>query len=329
MVLCIYSKFMRIMHDAVNLELVVEDASQVADDVRAIRFSRADGGSLPAWRPGAHIDLIQDHLTRQYSLCGDPLDPREWTVAILHEPGSPGGSAYFHDTLERGATVQARGPRNHFPLINAPVYLFIAGGIGITPLVPMISEISKRRLPWRLVYGGRTRSAMAYADELTAAHGSLVTLVPEDELGQLHVPGLLQGLNHDGTAIYCCGPEGLVNAVETMHATCGRGSLHVERFEPRAVDPAPSAGAFEVETARSGKIINVEAGISILDALTSAGVRVLNSCRDGICGTCELNVLSGVPDHRDSILTEDERRASKTMFPCVSRCLSPRLVLDV
>jgi len=318
----------RTTHDEVDLELVVTATAPLADRIRALTLtSRA--GRLPSWTPGAHIDLaFGDHI-RQYSLCCDPADDTSWTVVVQREEQSRGGSAYAHEQVDVGTVLAGRGPRNHFPLVDAAAYLFIAGGIGVTPLVPMIAAVAERGVPWRLVYGGRSRSAMAFTDQLVELYGDRVQLVPEDELGPLHIPGLLQGLDHGGTAIYCCGPEGLVGAVEAMHARTRRGLLHVERFSPREQEAPQSTGTFEVEARRSGTTVTVDDGTSILDALASAGVRVLSSCREGICGTCEVFVLEGVPEHRDSILTEAERHASETMFPCVSRCLSPKLVLDV
>ena len=319
---------MRTTHDEVDLELLVTRTELVADRIRQLTLRRRDGGPLPAWTPGAHIDLaVGGGLVRQYSLCGDPADGQEWTVAVRREDPSRGGSAYVHDSLGVGTLLSARGPRNHFPLVDAKDYLFIAGGIGIAPLVPMLAQVEQKGVPWRLMYGGRTREAMAYADTLVERYAGRVEIVPEDELGPLHVPTLLQ-LGGGGTAIYCCGPEGLVSAIEAMHARTRLGMLHVERFTPRQLD-APLRTTFEVEAARSGRVVTVEPGVTILNALASVGVRVLSSCEDGICGTCEVFVLDGVPEHRDSILTEAERQSSETMFVCVSRSLLPRLVLDV
>ena len=324
----VYSNYVRTTQSEVELELVVTATDLVADRVRRISLRRNDGGDLPAWAPGSHVDLtVGEGQVRQYSLCSDPENLEAWTVAVLLEHSSRGGSAYVHESLRVGTVLPARGPRNHFPLVDAPAYLFIAGGIGIAPLLPMLAEVSRGDAPWRLVYGGRRRSAMAFADGLVEKYGDQVQVVPEAELGQLHVPSLLQ-LDHSGTAIYCCGPEGLVSAIESLHGRTRRGTLHIERFSPRELDTLPTTQTFEVEAARSGVSVSVGPGTSILDALDSAGVRVLSSCREGICGTCELSVLAGVPEHRDSILTEAERQASETMFVCVSRCLSPRLVLD-
>lgn len=233
-----------------------------------------------------------------------------------------------HDSLKAGLTVRARGPRNLFPLVDAEDYLFVAGGIGVTPMLPMLAEIEEWGRPWRLMYGGRTRASMAFADELVSRYGDRVSLLPEDEDGLLPIDALVSAAR-DRTAVYCCGPEPLISAVETAHGRHGRGTLHVERFSPKQFAEPGAAGVFEVEAARSGKVVMVEPEDTILSALARVDVRVLSSCTEGICGTCETLVLDGQPDHRDSILTADEQITGATMFPCISRSLSPRLVLDI
>ena len=320
---------MRATHNEGEFELVVVDRMEVAEDVCALTLGRPDGTPLPRWEPGAHIDLIlAPGLIRQYSLCGDPDDTGRWKIAVLREEHSCGGSRRVCNDLVQGTTVRVRGPRNLFPLEPAQHYLFIAGGIGITPLVPMIAAVDAQEGDWRLVYGGRTRTSMAFADELVRRYADRVQLGPEDESGQLSVARLMQ-FEHASTAIYCCGPEGLVSAVESLHARTRRGRLHVERFSPKEFGDTKTNPTFEVEATRSGRVVTVGPDTSVLDALSSAGVPVLSSCTEGICGTCEVAVLDGIPEHRDSILTDEEREASETMFVCVSRCLSPRLVLDI
>ena len=320
---------MRATHDEVELTLVVTSTAILADGVQSLTLSRLDGESLPAWSPGAHVDLtLGDGLVRQYSLCGDPAVSRHWTIAVLREVDSRGGSAYLHDSVGVGTVLAACGPRNHFELIEAPAYIFVAGGIGITPLLPMLGTVQEQGSRWRLVYGGRARSSMAFADQLVRRYGERVSIVPEDECGLLDVDTLVE-VDHIGTAIYCCGPEGLIQAVESAHSRIRRGSLHVERFTAREGQPTRADGTFEVEALRSGVTVTVDPSTTILDALESAGVRVLSSCREGLCGTCEVVVLDGVPEHRDSILGEVEQQASKTMFICISRCLSRKLVLDI
>jgi ferredoxin-NADP reductase len=319
----------RATHSELNLVLEVQGRRNASDGVCVLTLCDPQGAQLPQWTPGAHIDLeLGSGLVRQYSLCGDPTDRDSWQVAVLLEQHSRGGSSYVHATLTPGTTVEVRGPRNHFPLVPAGDYLFIAGGIGITPLVAMIADVAARGLPWQLVYGGRSRSTMAFTDELIDEYGERVRVHPEDEYGPLPLDQVLNAAGPN-TAVYCCGPESLISALEELQSQAGAWALHVERFTPR--DPGQPAVqyAFEVEAARSGRVVTVQPDESILDALMTAGVRVLSSCAEGICGTCEVSVLDGKPDHRDSILTVEEREASQTMFVCVSRSLSTRLVLDI
>ncbi|MBW0093128.1 oxidoreductase [Pseudonocardia sp. KRD-184] len=301
------------------IELVVDDRSEVADGVVALRLRDPSGAELPAWEPGAHVDLVlKDDLVRQYSLCGDPADRTSWRVAVLREPDGRGGSSFVHDTLRAGDTVRVDGPRNHFALEPAQRYVFVAGGIGITPILPMLDAATAAGAQWRLLYGGRTAASMAFADDLRAAHGDRVELRPQDEHGLLD----LDGLDAEGTLVYCCGPPPLLAAVE---ARCAQA--RVERFAAVAVDGP--VGAFEVELASSGTTLAVPADRSVLEVLEDAGVGILSSCREGTCGTCETGVLSGEVDHRDALLTADERAAHDTMFVCVSRAACARLVLDL
>ncbi|EOD70082.1 PDR/VanB family oxidoreductase [Amycolatopsis vancoresmycina] len=301
-----------------TLELLVDRKEEIADGVARLTLRAPGGGSLPPWEPGAHIDLVLPGFVRQYSLCGDPADTSAYQVAVLHEPGGRGGSAYVHDKLSAGDRVEVSAPRNHFPLVDAGRYLFIAGGIGITPILPMLARAGG---DWQLVYGGRTRSSMAFADEL-ARHGDRVVFRPQDEHGLLDLPALLASAG-PGTAVYCCGPQPLLAAVEALKPD----DLHVERFTAVA-DEGPRT-AFEVELAGSGRVLPVPADRSILEVVEEAGVTVLSSCREGTCGTCETGVLGGEPDHRDSVLTADERLENEVMMLCVSRACSPRLVLDL
>jgi len=289
------------------IEVVVTGKAAVADGVVALTLG---GASLPSWTPGAHIDVeLRPDLVRQYSLCGAPS--AEWRIGVLREPDGRGGSAYVHDSLAVGDVVRVSLPRNTFPLVPAARYLFIAGGIGITPLLPMIASAAASGADWRLRYGGRSAASMAFLPEL-AAYGDRVCARP----GLIDLSGL------DGAEVYCCGPEPLLAAVESR---CDPARLHVERFTPRPV----SGSSFEVELARSGRTVTVPADRSILSTLLDAGVQVLSSCQEGTCGTCETEVLAGTPEHHDSLLTEEERAAGETMMICVSRSAGGRLVLDL
>ena len=310
-------------------DLVVEAAEIVADDVVSLTLVDADGDTLPPWTPGAHVDLmLGEDLIRQYSLCSAPSDSRTIRVGVLRSPDSRGGSVFIHEKLAPGAKVRVRGPRNHFPLVSAARYLFIAGGIGITPLLPMLAEVSAAGAEWRLVYGGRTRPSMAFLDELVQ-YGDRVKLAPQDEVGLLDLDGLL-GQPDDQTLVYCCGPEALLAAVEQRCAAWPTGALHLERFAAKATAvPAGGERSFELTLARTGVTVTVPPDRSVFDVVQEAGVSVLGSCHEGICGTCEQIVLDGDVDHRDSILSEDEQAANDTMMICVSRCRSDRLTLDL
>ena len=316
--------------DDATLSLVIASKRMDGDTVVVLALEGLDGERLPAWLPGAHIDLIlTPEITRQYSLCGDPNDNYQWQVAALREPPPQGrgGSEYIHESLEVGSRVQVRGPRNHFVLNDARDYLFIAGGIGITPLRPMIDQVAASEANWRLIYVGRSLSTMALRSELSQ-YGDRVLFVPSDETGRVDLDGLLR-TPVDGCLIYCCGPSALIEAVEEKSSAWPPGSLRVERFVPISSDSQNSNTAFEVELAQSGQSLFVPADKSVLEILENNGISVLSSCRSGICGTCETTVLEGVPEHRDSVLTTEERAANESMMVCVSRCVSKRLVLDL
>jgi ferredoxin-NADP reductase len=306
----------------------VEAKDTVAEGVVTLTLREVDGGRLPPWEAGAHVDLILDAAaTRQYSLCGDPGTPDVWRLGILRDAAGSGGSLYVHDQLKAGDVVHVRGPRNNFPLVESPRYLFIAGGIGITPMLPMIRSAGAAGAEWQLVYGGRQRTSMAFLDEL-AAHGDRVVVRPQEEYGLLDLDSLL-GQPQPGTKVYCCGPEPLLAAVEQRCAAWPKRSLHVERFVPKPLTEPVLHEAFEIYLAQSGVSLTVPPERSILGVVEDAGVPVLSSCAEGTCGTCETTVLEGVPDHRDSVLDSDEREAGDCMMICVSRACTPRLVLDL
>ncbi|MFJ2813062.1 MULTISPECIES: PDR/VanB family oxidoreductase [unclassified Streptomyces] len=305
-------------------ELVVKALEFAADDVLVLTLRHPLDDTLPDWEPGAHIDvLLGPGLERQYSLCGDPTDRTQWRVAVLREAAGRGGSAYVHGQLGPGDKVRVRGPRNHFRLEPAPAYRFVAGGIGITPILPMLAAAQASGAAWTLLYGGRTRRSMAFTGEL-GRYGERVTVAPQDECGLLDLASALDDLPA-GALVYCCGPGPLLDAVEER---CPQGRLRVERFRPKD-RPDGENGSFEVELARSGRSVAVAPEVSVLDAVRAAGVEVLFSCTEGTCGTCETDVLDGEPDHRDSVLTDEERASGETMMICVSRCRGGRLVLDL
>ncbi|AZQ38885.1 oxidoreductase [Streptomyces cyaneochromogenes] len=312
------------MSDVYEAELVVDSREFAADGVLALTLRHPLGEPLPAWEPGAHVDVVLGPgLERQYSLCGDPADRTRWRIAVLREPDGRGGSAHVHEQVGQGAKVRVRGPRNHFRLEPSPRYLFIAGGIGITPILPMLAAAEAAGAEWTLLYGGRTRGSMAFTEEL-GPYGERVEISPQDESGLLDLASVLDDVP-DGTLVYCCGPGPLLDAVEER---CPSGVLHVERFQAKD-QPVGEDGEFEVELAQSGLTLTVAPGVSLLDTVRAAGVEVLYSCTEGTCGTCETDVLDGTPDHRDSVLTKEEQESGETMMICVSRCRGKRLVLDL
>lgn len=300
----------------------------VADGVLAVELVARDSAPLPAWKPGAHVDVVIDGVAvRQYSLSGDHCDRSSYRLGVLREENGRGTSRHLHDVLAVGDELWLRGPRNNFEFRPSSRYLFIAGGIGITPILPMIRAAEASGAAWRLVYGGRQRDSMAFLDEL-ADYGDRVSVQPQDETGLLDLDGLL-GEPLPDTLVYCCGPEPLLNAVEERCGIWPAGSLQVERFAARPTAAAAPATAFEVVLESSGKTLTVPADRSVLQVLRASGVALLSSCEEGTCGTCETTVLEGEVDHRDSILDQDERAANDCMMICVSRARTSRLVLDL
>ncbi|MFJ9057793.1 PDR/VanB family oxidoreductase [Streptomyces sp. NPDC102409] len=307
-----------------SLRLTVRRMTWEAEGVLSVELAHPDGKPLPAWTPGAHLDVHAGGQVRQYSLCGDPHTPDVYRVGVLNEPASRGGSRFVHTQLRPGQQITVSEPRNRFELEDADAYVFVAGGIGITPLLAMAREAARRGTAWRMVYGGRSRASMAFRGELDALGGD-VTLVPQDEQGHIDLDAALTGLP-DGTLVYACGPEPLLTAVEQR---CPGDRLRLERFAAPTVEHDGGDEAFQVECRTSGLTLTVGAGTSVLEAAESAGLAVESSCRDGICGSCETRVLEGTPDHRDFLLSEAERAAGASMMICVSRCASGRLVLDL
>ncbi|HXT89804.1 MAG TPA: PDR/VanB family oxidoreductase [Trebonia sp.] len=313
-------------------ELRVTRVEWEAESVVSLRLSSPDRGELPRWEPGAHIDvLLPSGIIRQYSLCGDPRDPSSYTIAVLRESHGT-GSKEIHDTSLVGRLLEIRGPRNHFRLEAAPAYRFLAGGIGITPILAMVREAEERGVPWELYYGGRSRAHMAFADELAAQYGDRVHLVPQDTAGMLDLAGILAE-SPIGSHVYCCGPEGMLRAAEEACAAADPPRrLHLERFGPGPVTEEPSVGsaeAFKVELRRSGIVLDVPPDRPLLDVIRDALPGTPYSCEEGYCGTCETRVLEGVPEHHDQVLTPEEREKGDTMMLCVGRSRTPVLVLDI
>jgi ferredoxin-NADP reductase len=310
------------------MRLVVSQRFRAASEVVALTLRSPAGTRLPDWQPGAHIGVAcGPGMLRQYSLCGPLDDPYAWRIGVLQSPGSRGGSRFVHQRLFPGVEVQVTGPRNNFELVAASAYRFVAGGIGITPMLPMIETAQRSGVPWRLDYGGRSLDSMAFVDEVSG-YGERVRLWPADQYPVIDLDRALEGID-DGTVVYCCGPEGLLTAMRDRSHSWMSGTLHLERFTPVEQAVTDPGTVFEVVCQRSGRTVTVGPGRGVLEVLEAAGIDVPSSCREGTCGTCETTVIAGEIDHRDSLLSEDERAVNDTMMVCVSRALSDRLVLDV
>jgi ferredoxin-NADP reductase len=311
-----------------RLTLATTAVRMIADNVVELTFAHAEGHELPGWEPGAHIELkLPSGASRQYSLCGSPADRSTYTIAVLREENGRGGSREIHEIASTGTQFETTLPKNHFPLVAADGYLFIGGGIGITPLIPMIDQARRRGATWRLVYGGRNATSMAYRDIL-AKSGPEADIWIESERGYPDLPTILGGAP-TGTQVYTCGPTAMIDAVAAEFEQHSHlGGLHVERFG--ASDPVDTAGdSFDVELRRTGVTFTVPEGRTILEEVQKRLPDHPSSCEEGYCGECEARVLEGEPDHRDDYLTEQEQECGEVMMLCVSRCKGRRLVLDL
>ncbi|HZZ05001.1 PDR/VanB family oxidoreductase [Paraburkholderia sp.] len=316
-----------------ELDVQITGMRLEAAGVISLELQTPDRSPLPAWTAGSHVDLVlPSGLTRQYSLCGDIDDTLRLRIAVLLVPTGRGGSREVHSGLRLGQTVTIRGPRNAFELQPADSFLFVAGGIGITPILPMIRAVQKANAKWHLMYGGRSRASMAFIPELQRTGGGNVEILPADEVGLLDLDSVVARAAA-GAQVYSCGPGALLDALTARFAAADLSdSLHIERFGAAPVASGTTdskAGSLRVILARSGATVDVPSDCSVMSALRDAGHCVPSSCEQGICGMCETRVLDGVPDHRDSLLTESERERSDTMMVCVSRARSPTITLDL
>jgi ferredoxin-NADP reductase len=316
----------------VPLTVRVTEARREADAVRSLVLRRTSGAALPPWEAGAHIDLLlPDGGARQYSLCGNPTDLSSYRIAVLREQEGRGCSRWVHDSLGVGDLVRIRPPRNHFVLEAAPAYAFIAGGVGITPILPMVKAVAGRgEARWRLIYRGRSRSSMAFLGELEAL-GDGVEIVAGDVSCRPDLPALMNQLPDQGL-VYVCGPAGFVDAVRAAAAAAGLTErVRYELFGvPVSEDSSADFGPpFQVELRRSGLVLDVSSTSTILETVRAAKINVITDCEDGICGSCETAILEGCADHRDHVLTPDEQRENTSMMICVSRSADGRMVLDL
>ncbi len=315
-----------------SLTVRIAAVGDVAHNIRSFELRAPDGGPLPPFVAGAHIDVdLPGGMMRQYSLLNAPHERDRYVIAVAREAASRGGSIYMHDRLGLGDTLAISAPRSHFLLDETGSYsVLVAGGIGITPIWCMAQRLTAIGARWEMHYAARTRGAAALLEEIELAvaegSGRLATYFNLDGDPLMDLAGIVASAP-DGAHFYCCGPLGLLDAYKLACAGVPADRVHFEQFTAAA--PAALDGGFTIELARSGRAIEVAAGESILDALKAAGMRAAYSCREGVCGSCETAVLAGTPDHRDAILTDAERAEGKTMMICCSGSLSAKLVLDM
>lgn len=319
------------MSTPATFEVFVKSVTHEANGILAYELRRPNGEDLPWFEAGSHIDLhMAGAPVRSYSLLNAPSDRSHYTIAVSLDKKGRGGSRHIHDNLQCGNVLSIAGPRNNFPLSETAQHsVLIAGGIGITPLWSMAQRLTQINCSWELHYGVRTKESAALLDRLAAhPHSHAIhILCSEGERGEfLDLNGIV-ARDRGNTHFYCCGPTAMLEAFKVATRDVAPERVHFESFV--ATHEASVEGGFVVELARSGKTVEVASGQSILDALLAQGVDVMNSCREGICGACEVTVLEGSPDHRDSILSDAEKQAGKSMFVCCSGSRGDRLVLDL
>lgn len=317
---------------AISRAVVVESVTKLTEDIVRLCLVAPDGRPLPRWMPGSHIDVEcgNSGISRQYSLCGDPNDSQALEIAILKDPDSRGGSSWIHQNVKVGDRLRIRGPRNHFRFDeSAKKAVFVAGGIGITPIIAMARRARELGIDYELHYSGRSRATMAYLEELISVHGERLHLYSKDEQRRNDF-SVLFAVPQADTKIYACGPVRMLQALEDCCATWPEDALRIEHFQSTGSTLDPSKEhEFEVELKDSGITVKVAADQTLLAALRAANIDVQSDCGEGLCGSCEVRVLSGEVDHRDVVLTRAERDANSKMMACCSRAAGSKIVLEL
>jgi vanillate O-demethylase ferredoxin subunit len=312
-----------------TLSLLVKSIAFEAADVVSLDLRSAEGGELPPFTAGAHIDLqLRNGLARSYSLCNPQSERHRYVIAVQKDVAGRGGSAYVHDFVRPGQVLAATAPRNDFPLVeDAEESVFFAGGIGITPVWCMVQRLQALGRRWRLYYAVRNRARAAFLDRIVAVGAPGFHLHVDDEAGggRLDVPAAVSRAKR--AQLYCCGPAPMLRAFKQVTAGLPKDRIHIEYFSAREL-AAASAG-FDVVLAKRNRTVRVAAGQTIIAALRDNGIVTAHSCLEGVCGACETSVLDGVPEHRDLVLGEPERALNRTMMICCSGCKGDRLVLDL
>jgi vanillate O-demethylase ferredoxin subunit len=315
-----------------KIQVVIAQRTDEAKDVVRLVLRKPDGGSLPAFTAGAHIDLfLPNGLTRQYSLINDCREVDRYEIAVAKALNSRGGSSCVHETLSVGDMLDISEPRNNFSLQTGHrAFLFIAGGIGITPILSMIRYCEAQGWRWRLLYLARSRECAAFYRTLEAFGDDRVHFHFDDEAGHLFDFAGQSFIVEPGMPIYCCGPAPVMKAVGDFSSAHPENPAYFEYFaRSAAVEAGGVANGFEIKLNRGGRLFHVPEDKSILEVLEQHGYELPYSCREGMCRTCETGLIDGLPDHRDYVLSREEREAGKTMMICVSRARSAVLVLDL
>lgn len=315
-----------------TIDVIVAARTREAEGICSYELVKADGGALPAFEAGAHIDVhLGDRLVRQYSLCNPPSETHRYVIGVLRDAASRGGSQAMHERVQAGTRLAISAPKNHFPLVPARRTLLLAGGIGITPILAMAETLAARDAAFELHYCARSGALAAFRERILASSFARRTHFHFDDApsGKLDAAALLAQPEADAR-LYVCGPAGFIEHVLATARAQGwlQTQLHVEYFAGAAADTGADH-AFDVELASSGKVVTVPAGRTVIQVLAAHGVDIPYSCEEGVCGTCLTGVLDGVPDHRDMYLTDEEHAANDRFTPCCSRARSAKLVLDL
>ena len=298
-----------------------------AKDVLLFELVPLNGQKLRAFSAGSHIDIyLPNGLIRQYSLCNSPLEKDRYVIGVKRDPLSRGGSICMHDKLKVGSELKISVPRNNFPLAHESRHsVLIGGGIGITPLISMAHELSSKNATWQLFCSFKNRSEVALSGQFESSKVHL-HIDDESQFGFLDIASILAN-SPKGSHFYCCGPEPMLNHFLELSKSIEASRVHFEFFKPVATKP--SGEGFEVNLHQTKKRFYVGPDQTILQVLQKNGISAPGSCEQGICGTCETHVLDGIPDHRDSLLSADEKSSNKVMMICCSRSLSSSITLDL
>lgn len=308
---------------------IVEARVQETQRIVSLRLAPVETTRFPPFTAGAHVNLHLDNgLVRSYSILSPAEDTTHIRLGILHAPDGGGGSHYVHTRVHAGMRLMLSGPRNNFPLATQAPGVFIAGGIGITPLLSMARHLAGMGQPVVLHYCARSRADAAFLQELTGLAITLQCHFDDEQLCLPDLPAMLRGYPA-ATHFYCCGPPALLESFQNQSVTLGIDNTHIERFNAAPTASGCEGSACLIVLARSGQQFLHDGRSSLLDALLARGINVPHGCRQGLCGSCETGVLDGTPDHRDSVLDKQARQAGKVMMVCVSGCRDARMVLDL